>query len=92
MSSKIFNTVLLIAVVFPFGYYAAQDAVRISNNLHEQHQQIQKLTSESAKLDKQIGEKEQAKLQAQTEVQQLDQQAQETLNERQKLEAELVAN
>lgn len=92
MSSKIFNTVLLIAVVFPFGYYAAQDAVRISNNLHEQHQQIQKLTSESAKLDKQIGEKQEAKKQAETEVQELDKQTQETLSERQKLEAELGGN
>ncbi len=92
MSSKIFITVLVLAIVGPFAYFASQDAVRIKHNLQEQHQQIQKLTTESAQLDKKIGEQKQAKKQAETEVQQLDQQTNDSLLQRQKLEAELGAN
>ena len=86
------TTVLVLATVVPFGYIATQDAAKVTATLHKQNTQIVELKTESTKLDKQLEVTRDTKEQTKQEVQQLDQQTQNAVSERQKLEAELGAN
>lgn len=89
---KLITTVFTVAIVGPFAYFATAEAVSIKQHLNEQHQQIQHLNVESAKIDKKLEKAVETKKQAEAETQQLEQQANESLAERQRLEAELGAN
>ena len=92
MRSKIITTVMTLAVVGPFAYVATADAVSIKQHLHEQNTQIEQLSTESVKLDKELDKTVEIKTQSQAEVEKLEQETNEVLNERQRLEAELGAN
>lgn len=92
MSTKLFTTVLLLVTVVPFGYIAAQDAVKVTDTLQKQTTKIVELKTASDELDKKLETTQVVKEQTKQEVQQLDQQTLDTVNERQKLEAELGAN
>lgn len=92
MSSKIFTTVLVVAIVGSFGYFATQDAVSTKQDLQNQTAQIEQLTAESAELDQKIESVKQTKVQTEQEVESLDRQAKEAAEERKRLEAELGAN
>lgn len=92
MSNKLLITVLTVVIVGPFTYMATSDALSIKQHLQAQHQHIQQLSTESAKLDTQINKAVETKKQSQAEVAQYEQQTQASLSERQKLEAELGAN
>lgn len=92
MSSKLFTTVLALVTVVPFGWYATQDAVKVTDTLQKQNTQIVELKTESEKLDKKLETTQVVKEQTKQEVQQLDQQALDIISERQRLEAELGAN
>ena len=61
MSSKLFTTVLALATIVPFGYYATQDAVRVTDTLREQTSTIQQLTVESEKIEKDLEVKQEVK-------------------------------
>jgi DNA repair exonuclease SbcCD ATPase subunit len=71
------------------GYH---DAVSIKQHLTEQHEHIQKLRTESAKLDAKLTKTQETKVASQKEVDQLEQQTKDAQAERAKLEAELGAN
>lgn len=92
MSTKLFTLVLAAVTIVPFGYVAAQDAVKVTDTLQKQNTQIVELKTTSDKLDKKLEETQVVKEQTKQEVQQLDQQAADIASERQKLEAELGAN
>lgn len=92
MSSKLFTTVLALVTVVPFGYFATQDAVKVTDTLQTQNNHIVELKTESEELDKKLEVTQVEKEQTKQEVQQLDQQTQDAISERQKLEAELGAN
>ena len=92
MSSKIITTVLVIAIIGPFIYLAATDAVRIRQNLQEQSIRIEKLNTEYKELDTQLDTTVKIKEDVVREVQQLETETQNAIIERQKLEAELGAN
>jgi peptidoglycan hydrolase CwlO-like protein len=92
MSSKLFTTVFALVTIVPFAYVTSQHAVSVTQDLQRQNQHIQQLTVESEELDKQLEITQEIKQQAEQEVQALDQQAQDAINERKKLEAELGAN
>lgn len=89
MSSKLFTTVLALVTIVPFGYYAAQDAVRVTDTLREQTNTIQQLTVESKKIEKDLEVKQEAKEQTEQEVVEVEQKVNDMVSERQKLEAEL---
>lgn len=90
MSTKLFTTVLMLATVVPFGYFAAQNAVKVTDTLQKQNTQIVELKTTSDELDKKLETNQTVKEQTKQEVQQLDQQAAGAASERQKLEAELT--
>ena len=92
MSSKLFTTVLALATIVPFGYYATQDAVRVTDTLREQTNTIQQLTVESEKIEKDLKVKQEAKEQTEQEVVEVEQKVNDMVSERQKLEAELRGN
>ena len=92
MSSKLFTTVLALATIVPFGYYAIQDAVRVTDTLREQTNTIQQLTVESEKIEKDLEAKQEAKEQTEQEVVEVEQKVNDMVSERQKLEAELRGN
>lgn len=92
MRSKLFNTVLVLAIVGPFAYFVATEAVQIKQHLEEQHSQIKTLSIESVKLDKNLLEISIDKAHSSQEVQLLEQQVNDTLSDRKKLEAELEVN
>ena len=92
MSSKLFTTVLALATIVPFGYYATQDAVRVTDTLREQTNTIQQLTVESEKIEKDLEVKQEAKEQTEQEVVEVEQKVNDMVSERQKLEAELRGN
>lgn len=92
MSSKLFTTVLALVTIVPFGYYAAQDAVRVTDTLREQTNTIQQLTVESKKIEKDLEVKQEAKEQTEQEVVEVEQKVNDMVSEREKLEAELRAN
>jgi cell division protein FtsB len=92
MSTKLFNTVLALVTVVPFGYIASQDAVRVTDTLQKQNTQIVELKTASEQLDKKLETTQEVKQQTEQEVQQLDKQTLDTVSERQRLEAELGAN
>ena len=92
MSSKLFTTVLALATIVPFGYYATQDAVRVTDTLREQTNTIQQLTVESEKIEKDLEAKQEAKEQTEQEVVEVEQKVNDMVSERQKLEAELRGN
>ena len=92
MSSKLFTTVLALATIVPFGYYATQDAVRVTDTLREQTNTIQQLTVESEKIEKDLKVKQEAKEQTEQEVVEVEQNVNDMVSERQKLEAELRGN
>ena len=92
MSSKLFTTVLALVTIVPFGYYAAQDAVRVTDTLREQTNTIQQLTVESKKIEKDLEVKQEAKEQTEQEVVEVEQKVNDMVSERQKLEAELRGN
>ena len=92
MSSKLFTTVLALATIVPFGYYAIQDAVRVTDTLREQTNTIQQLTVESEKIEKDLEVKQEAKEQTEQEVVEVEQKINDMVSERQKLEAELRGN
>jgi regulator of replication initiation timing len=92
MSSKIFTTVMGVLLVGPFVTLGYHDAVSIKQHLQAQTQQIHQLHTESAKLDDKLAKTKEAKVASQKEVDQLEQQTQDAIKERQKLEAELGAN
>lgn len=92
MSSKIITTVLAAAIVGPFAFFAVQDAVSIKQHLQEQSVHIEKLNTEYKQLDKELNKTVEVKEQTVTEVQKLEQEANDTAAERAKLEAELGAN
>ena len=92
MSSKLFTTVLALVTIVPFGYYAAQDAVRVTDTLREQTNTIQQLTVESKKIEKDLEVKQEVKQQAEQEVVEVEQEVNDMVSEREKLEAELRAN
>lgn len=92
MSSKLFTTVLALAIVVPFGWYVTQDAVRVTDTLQKQSIQIVELKTVSEELDKKLETTQEVKQQTEQEVQQLDQQTLDTISERERLEAELGAN
>ena len=92
MSSKLFTTVLALATIVPFGYYATQDAVRVTDTLREQTNTIQQLTVESEKIEKDLEVKQKAKEQTEQEVVEVEQKVNDMVSERQKLEAELRGN
>lgn len=91
MSSKLFTIVLALVTVVPFGYAATQDAVRVTDTLQKQTSTIQKLNTESEQLDKELEVKEEVKQQTKQEVVQTEQQVNDVVSERQKLEAEAAA-
>ena len=92
MSNKLFTTVLVLTTVVPFGYFVAQDAVKVTGTLQKQTTQIVELKAESAQLDKKLEVTQEVREQTKQEVEKLDQQAIDTISERQRLEAELGAN
>lgn len=92
MSSKLFTTVLALATIVPFGYYAAQDAVRVTDTLREQTSTIKQLTVESEKIEKDLEVKQEVKQQTEQEVVKVEQEVNDMVSERQKLEAELGGN
>lgn len=92
MSSKIITTVLVVAVVGPFAYIAAQDAVSIKQHLQEQTTHIEKLNTKYEQLDAQLDETVDYKNRTAQEVQRLETETKNAILERQKLEAELGAN
>lgn len=92
MSSKLFTTVLALVTVVPFAYLATQDAVKVTDTLQKQNTQIVELKTTSEQLDKKLQTTQEVKEQTKQEVQQLDQTTQDTISERQRLEAELGAN
>ena len=92
MSSKLFTTVLALVTVVPFAYFATQDAVRVTDTLRKQTTHIQQLSVESQQLDQKLDKTVETKEQVKQEVQQVDKAAQDAINERKKLEAELGAN
>lgn len=92
MSSRLFTTVLALVTVVPFGYFATQDAVRVTDTLQKQNDTIQQLSVESAKLEKDLEVKQGVKEQTKQEVVHTAQQVNDVVSERQKLEAELGEN
>ena len=92
MSNKLFTTVLALATIVPFGYYATQDAVRVTDTLREQTSTIQQLTVESEKIEKDLEVKQEVKQQAEQEVVEVEQEVNDMVSEREKLEAELRVN
>ena len=92
MSNKLFTTVLALVTIVPFGYYAAQDAVRVTDTLREQTNTIQQLAVESKKIEKDLEVKQGAKEQTEQEVVEVEQKVNDMVSEREKLEAELRAN
>ena len=92
MSSKLFTTVLALVTIVPFGYYAAQDAVRVTDTLREQTNTIQQLAVESKKIEKDLEVKQGAKEQTEQEVVEVEQKVNDMVSEREKLEAELRVN
>lgn len=92
MRSKLFTTVVTLALVGPFAYFTANEAVNIKQHLHEQHSRIELLNAESLKLDEKLNQTETVKEKTSEELQRLEQEANEILAERQRLEAELGAN
>lgn len=91
MSSKLFTTVLAMITIVPFGLLAAQDAVKVTDTLHKQTSTIQKLNAESEQLEKQLETKQEVKEQTKQEVVETEQKVNDTVSERQKLEAEAAA-
>ena len=92
MSNKLFTTVLALATIVPFGYYATQDAVRVTDTLREQTNTIQQLTVENEKIEKDLEVKQEVKQQTEQEVVKTEQEVNDMVSEREKLEAELRAN
>ena len=92
MSTKLFTTVLALATLVPFGYVAAQDAVKVTDTLQKQNTQIVELQTKSDKLDKKLEETQVVKEQTKQEVVETEQQVNDVVSERQKLEAELGEN
>ncbi len=92
MSSKIITTVIGVALLAPFAYVGFHDARNIKQNLQAQHQHIQQLSTESAKLDTELAKTQETKAQSQQEVEKLEQQTQDAIKQREQLEAELGAN
>lgn len=92
MSNKLFTTVLALVTIVPFGYYATQDAVRVTDTLREQTSTIQQLTVENEKIEKDLEVKQEVKQQAEQEVVEVEQEVNDMVSEREKLEAELRAN
>ena len=92
MSSKLFTTVLALVTVVPFGLYATQDAVKVTDTLHRQTSTIQQLTVESEKIEKDLEVKQEVKQQTEQEVVKAEKQINDMVSEREKLEAELRAN
>lgn len=92
MSSKIITTVITTMIIAPFAYIVANDAVSIKQNLREQSIHIEKLNTEYVKLDTQLDETQEVKEQAVEEVQKLEEETQNAIAERQRLEAEIGAN
>lgn len=92
MSSNIIKTVFVAAIVGPFAYISATDAISIKQNLQKQNNHIQQLSVESEKLDEEITKTVEVKEQTEQEVQQIEKETQEILSERERLEAELGAN
>lgn len=91
MSSKIITTVIALAVVGPFAYFATDNAVTIKRDLNKQRVQIQQLNTEYAKLDEMIGETTEVKQKIEQEAQQTEQETIDAAAERKKAEAELGA-
>lgn len=91
MSNKIFTTALLLATVVPFGWYVTQSAVEVTDTLHKQNNTIQQLNVETEKLDKDLEVKQEVKEQTKQEVVQTEQQVNDVVSERQKLEAEAAS-
>lgn len=92
MSSKLFTTVLGIVVLTPFVYIATTHAVSVTHDLQTQTNTIQQLTTESVQLDKKLEKTQETKEITKQEVVQTEQQVNDILSERQRLEAELGAN
>jgi len=91
MSSKLFTTVLAMITIVPFSLLAGQDAVRVTDTLHTQTSTIQKLNAESEQLEKKLETKQAVKEQTKQEVVKTEQQVNDVVSERQKLEAEAAA-
>ena len=92
MSSKLFTTVLGIVTLTPFVYVATTHAVSVTHNLQTQQNTIQELSTESVQLDKKLEVTQETKEQTKQEVVQTEQEVNDILSERKRLEAELGAN
>lgn len=92
MSSKLFTTALLLATVVPFGWYVTQGAVEVTDTLHRQNNTIQQLNVETEKLEKDLEVKQEVKEQTKQEVVKTEQQVNDVISERQRLEKELGEN
>lgn len=77
--------------IVPFGLLAVQDAVKVTDTLHKQTSTIQQLDVESKQLDKELEVKQEVKQQTEQEVVKTEQQVNDIVSERQKLEAEAAA-
>ena len=91
MSSKLFTTVLAMITIVPFSLMVGQDAVKVTDTLHTQTSTIQKLNAESEQLEKKLETKKEVKQQVEQEVVKTEQQVNDIVSERQKLEAEAAA-
>lgn len=92
MRRKIITTVVAVAIIGPFAWVATVDAVSIKHTKNQQSQHIQQLSIESEKLDTQIQKTEEVKTQIVEEISQSEQEKNNAVKERKKLEAELGAN
>lgn len=91
MRSKLSTSVLAAVIIGSFTYFTASEAVNIKRHLQEQHSRMKLLKVESVKLDNKLSKTKTVKEQTSQEVQQLEQQTNQFLTERQRLEAELGA-
>lgn len=92
MRSKLFTTVLALVIVGPFAYFVFTEAVQIKQHIQKQHSQLRLLNTKSANLDVKLVETKTVKDQTTQELHALQQQANDAVSERKKLETELGAD
>lgn len=92
MSSKLFTTALMLVTIVPFTVFATQSAVEVTDTLHKQTDTLKQVTAKSDEIKRDLEVKQEVKEQTKQEVVQTEQQVNDVVSERQKLEAELGEN
>lgn len=89
MRSIITTTVLTLAIVGPFAYLAAKDAIFVKQSLQEQEETAKTLNVKYEEVNVQLDQTLETKQKSQEEVQKLEDEKKKFEEERKKLEAEL---